>query len=33
MTNDKLPALRVESKIFKRFIFELAFIVSGGSVP
>ena len=33
MTNDKLPALRVESKIFTRFIFELAFIVSGESVP
>ena len=33
MTNDKLPALRVELKIFTRFVFMLVFRVSGRSVP
>ena len=31
MTNDKLPAFRVELKIFTRFVFKLVF--SGRSVP
>ena len=31
MTNDKLPAFRVELKIFTRFVFELVF--SGRRVP
>ena len=33
MTKDKLPALRVALKIFIRFVFKLAFRVSGRSVP
>ena len=33
MTNDKLPAFRVELKIFIRFVFKLVFRVSGRSVP
>ena len=33
MTNDKLPAFRVELKIFTSFVFKLVFRVSGRSVP
>ena len=33
MTNGKLPAFRVELKIFTRFVFQLVFRVSGRSVP
>ena len=33
MTNYKLPAFRVELKIFTRFVFGLLFRVSGRSVP
>ena len=33
MTKDKLPAFRVQSKIFTRFVFTLVFGVSGKSVP
>ena len=33
MTKDKLPALRVALKILARFVFKLAFRVSGRSVP
>ena len=33
MTNDKLPAFRVELKIFTRFVFKVVFRVSGRSAP
>ena len=33
MTNDKVPAFRVELKIFTRFVFKLVFGVSGRIVP
>ena len=33
MTKDKLPAFRVQLKIFARFLFKLVFRVSGRSVP
>ena len=33
MTSDKLPACRVELKIFTTFVFKLVFRVIGRSVP
>ena len=33
MTKDKLPAFRVQLKIFTRFVFKLVIRVSGRSVP
>ena len=33
MTKDKLPAFRVQLKIFTRFVFKLVFRVTGRSVP
>ena len=33
MTKDKLPAFRVQLKIFTRFAFKLVFRVTGKSVP
>ena len=33
MTKDKLPAFRVQLKIFTRFVFKLVFRVTGKSVP
>ena len=33
MTKGKLPAFRVQLKIFPRFVFKLVFKVSGRSVP
>ena len=33
MTNYKLPAFRVELKIFTRFVFKLVFRVTGRIVP
>ena len=33
MTKDKLPAFRVELKIFTRFVFKLVFRVRGRCVP
>ena len=33
MTKDKLPAFRVQLKIFIRFAFKLVFRVTGKSVP
>ena len=33
MTKDKLPAFRVQLKIFTRSVFKLIFRVSGKSVP
>ena len=32
MTNDKLPAFKVEVKLFTRFVFKLVFRVSGRTV-
>ena len=33
MTNNKLPAFRVELKVSTRFVFKLVFRVSGRSLP
>ena len=33
MTKDKLPAFRIQLKIFTRFVFKLVFRVTGRSVP
>ena len=33
MTKDKLPAFRIQLKIFTRFVFKLVFRVTGKSVP
>ena len=33
MTKDKLPAFRVQLKMFTRFVFKLVFRVTGRSVP
>ena len=33
MTKDRLPAFRVQLKMFTRFVFKLVFRVSGRGVP